>query len=220
MTLRPRERWLRAIRSLPEENGQAYLILKEEKPIGYFFCEHIPAQPRGQECITRDFACATQEAYRAMFGFLAALPTNVVKITVSAPILPLLAEFYKEPFLTMKWALPFQYRVLDVERAIAARGYVPEAKGKIAMKIQDECGDWNTGTWEIEVQEGKGKAKRSSSSKPELEMTIQEFSGLYMGALDAERSAAHGLFGNISPKTIKKMNALFYDHPVHLLDAF
>ena len=220
MTLRPRERWVRAIRSLSEENGQAYLILKEDKPIGYFFCEHLPAQPWGYESITRDFACATQEAYRAMFGFLASLPTNVVKITVSAPILPRLVEFYKEPFITMKWTLPFQYRVLDVEKAIAARAYAPVAKGKLVIKIQDDCGDWNTGTWKIEVQEGLGQAKQASGLKPELEMTIQEFSRLYMGALDAERSAAHGLFTNIPPKTIKKMNALFYDHPVHLLDAF
>jgi predicted acetyltransferase len=220
MTIRPRERWAGILRSFQEQNGQAYMIVKDENSLGYFFCENLPGKPGGHETVVRDFACTTPEAYRAMFGFLAALPTNVVKITVSAPILPNLASFYKEPFITMKWTLPFQYRVVDVERAIAARGFNQEAKGNLRIKILDECGDWNTGVWEIEAAEGKGAAKKISGRKSDLEMTIQDFSKLYMGALDAAGTAPHGVMANISSKTIRKMNDMFHDHPVHLLDSF
>lgn len=220
MTIRPRERWAGLLRSLQEQNGQAYIIVKDEKPIGYFFCEHLPGKPGGHETVVRDFACVTPDAYRAMFGFLAALPTNVVKMTVSAPILPNLASYYKEPFITMKWTLPFQYRVLDVERAIAARGFGLEAKGRLRIKIHDDCGDWNEGVWEIEVEKGKGMAKKTGGKKSDVEMTIQDFSNLYMGALDAASLVSHGVPGNITSKTIMKMNAFFYDHPAHLLDGF
>jgi predicted acetyltransferase len=220
MTVRPREKWAWLLRSLQEQNGQAYIIVKDEKPIGYFFCEDLPGKPSGHENVVRDFACVTIDAYRAMFGFLAALPTNVIKITISAPILPNLVSYYKEPFITMKWTLPFQYRVLDVERAISARGFDPGAKGRLTIKIQDECGDWNTGVWEIEVDAGKGIAKKTGGKKSEVEMTIQDFSRLYMGSLDAVSLVSHGVPGNISLKTIQKMNAFFFDHPAHLLDAF
>ncbi|MBN1901278.1 GNAT family N-acetyltransferase [Candidatus Sumerlaeota bacterium] len=220
MTIRPRERWAAILRSMQELNGQIYLIIRDENPIGYLYCEQILGKPGGHETIVRDFACTTQEAYRAMFGFFASLPTNVGKITLSAPFLPNLASFYKEPFITMKWALPFQYRVLDVERAIGARGFNPDAKGHLKIKILDECGDWNTGVWEIEVASGKGFAKKTTGKKSDIEMTIQDFSRLYMGAFDAASLAAHGVLENIPEKTIMKMDALFRDHPVHLVDGF
>ncbi|MBN1903346.1 GNAT family N-acetyltransferase [Candidatus Sumerlaeota bacterium] len=220
MTIRPRERWVAILRSMQEQNGQIYLIIKDEKPIGYLHCEQILGKPGGHETVVRDFACVTQEAYRAMFGFLASLPTNVAKITAATPILPNLACYFKEPFITMKWALPFQYRVLDVERAVAARGYSPGAKGSLKIKIHDECGDWNTGAWEIEVEQGKGIARKTTGRKADIEMTIQDFSKLYMGALDAASLAAHGVLENISEKTLVKMNAFFHDHPAHLVDGF
>lgn len=220
MTIRSRERWEGILRSSQEQNGQAYIIVKDKKPIGYFVCEHLPGKPGGHETVVRDFSCISLEAYRAMFGFLATLPTNVVKITVSAPILPNLSSFYKEPFITMKWTLPFQYRVVDVERAIALRGFNPETKGKLRVKILDKCGEWNTGVWEIEVESGKGTAKKIAARKTDIEMTIQDFSKLYMGALDAAGISSHGIPGNISSKTARKMNDIFHDHPVHLLDTF
>jgi len=220
MALRSRETWANRLKQVANDKGQAYLIEKDGRCIGYFFCENLPAQPHGHESVTRDLACATPEAFHAMFGFLATLPTNVVKITVAAPASLPLWENYKEPFITMKWTLPLQYRVVDVERAIAARGYLPEAHGRLIIKINDSCGDWNNGVWEIEVQDGHGLARRNADAKSDIEMTIQQFSRLFMGAQDTMALAQQGLFPGVAKSTIHLMNNLFHDRPVHLIDAF
>jgi predicted acetyltransferase len=220
MVVRTRENWSRRLKHLMDEKGQAYLIENDGKPIGYFFCENVAAQPWGYECITRDFACATPEAYPAMFGFLAMLPTNVTKITITAPAFPPLIEHFKEPSFTMKWGVPLQYRVVDVERAVVARGFLPEAHGRFIIAVQDTCGDWNTGMWEIEVQDGHGEARRNPAARAELEMTIQQFAQLFMGHLDMVGLARQGLFSSVSIQTLQLVNTLFHDRPVHLIDAF
>jgi len=220
MALRSSATWAERLKQLSTEKGQAYLIEKDGACLGYFFCEHLSAQPRGYECVVRDFACNSQEAFRAMFGFLSTLPTNVAKISVSAPASLPLWDYYKEPFILMKWALPFQYRVVDVERAVAARGFLVEAKGKIAIKIEDSCGEWNNGIWEIEVSDGNGAARLNQNAKPDAEMSIQQFSKIFMGALDAPFLARQGFMPNILSATLAKINDIFRDYPVHLTDAF
>ncbi len=220
MALRSCETWAARLKQLSSEKGQAYLIEKDGACLGYFFCEHLPAQPWGHECVVRDFACNSQEAFRAMFGFLSTLPTNVTRITVGAPASLPLWEYFKEPFILMKWTIPFQYRVVDIERAIAARGFLPEAKGILVIKIEDICGEWNNGIWEIEVSGGKGAARLNQNAKPDAEMTIQQFSKHFMGAIDAPSLSRQGFLPDIAKPTLEKMNMIFQDYPVHLTDAF
>lgn len=212
--------WRRRLQDLENVRGQAYFIECEGVPVGYFFCENHPLPTGGFDSVTRDFALTAPEAYRAMMGFLSTLPANVTRLTITAPAYPPLTEFFKEPFLTMRWSPSFQYRVLDVEQAVAARGYDPDVRERMVVTIQDETAEWNSGTWEIEVEGGEGRARRLAEAQPEIILSIQEFSRIFLGGCGLKALARQGFFPPVNLSVLGRIDSVFYDRPVHLMDAF
>jgi len=218
LVIRDRGNWEKRINAIGEKSDEIYLVKQEGNATGYFICENVKQQQGEYENIVREFACNTPAAFRAMFGFLAALPTNVKKITLAAPAFPPLAEYFKEPFIDMKWSLPIQYRVVDLERALAKRGFDPDAKGCVVIAVNDDTAVWNTDTWEIEVGEGRAQARRTNEAAA-VEMDIRGFSSLYMGHTAPLSLWRQGRL-NCTKDTARLLQSLFHDNPVYLLDAF
>ena len=90
-------------------------------------------------------------------------------------------------------------RIVDVERAIAARPAPAHASGvDVAIAITDENAPWNAGTWRVTAREGRMSAERTTAS-PGLEMDVGALAPIYNGytrpAAAAGAGAARALNG-------------------------
>lgn len=222
MVVRNRNNWESRLASLANAPGQAYWIDDGAgRPIGYFFCENRPAGPGAFESRTSEFACSSPRAYRAMIGFFSTLPANVKTITLFAPPFPPLLDHFKEPFFPIRRQPTFQFRVVDVEPAMAERGFDPAVRGRLTLELHDEFADWNSGVWSIEFDAGRGLARRAApAAVPELSLSIQQFSRLFIGATDPVSLGRLGLFPHAAPPVLSLLRDAFRDRPAYLADAF
>ncbi|MCX7019740.1 MAG: GNAT family N-acetyltransferase [Candidatus Sumerlaeota bacterium] len=219
MVSRTDANWQWRLSNLTGQGGQAYLIEEAGEAAGYFFCEN-QRSPSCVESRTIELACLTPAAWRAMMGFLATLPNVVTRISVTAPVFPPLFEHFSEPTLHARRQPSFMFRVVDVEQAVARRGYPDHAHGGITIAIRDECGAWNDGTWELQFSDGKGIAVKTTARKPDLELTIQRFSQLYLGYIDLAGLSDHGMLPRSDMDKLRLLRNAFHDRPPYLMDAF
>ncbi|MCX7717335.1 MAG: GNAT family N-acetyltransferase [Candidatus Sumerlaeaceae bacterium] len=222
MLVRTEEMWRGHLRALSGCAGHAYIIEEDGRPTGYFFCEHKSLDtPGAHEALTRDFACTTPAAWRAMMGTLAVLPLNVHRLVIGAPVVPLLTEHFREPSQTARLHPVFMFRVVDLVRAVAGRGYDAQVRGAVRLSVHDAHGPWNSGVWEIEFADGQGEARPAPpGATPDAELTIQEFSELFIGYANPAALRRHGLFAKMSDQTAVLLSAAFCDRVPALADAF
>jgi predicted acetyltransferase len=87
----------------------------------------------------------------------------------------------------------FMLRVVDVEKAIAARPPGPGApEGAFTIAISDASGPWNQGTWRIECTGGRLEAVRSGATAA-IVTDAATFAALYDGFLKTTEAARAGL---------------------------
>jgi len=211
--------WKNRLSSIRRERGEVYVIRSGKKTTGYFFCIHKPLD-FGYEASIREFACLDEEAYKAFFGFLAQLPVQVARISIFAPSSPLLWKYLKEPYAARTLVAPLlQFRVVDVRKAVEARGFPRDVSGRAVLAIRDETADWNAGPWELEIGDGKARMKKTTLT-PDFTCSIQAFSELYSGHAAADQLAADGkLKVRLQPRIPFLKNAFFGLTP-HILTWF
>jgi predicted acetyltransferase len=219
MVVRGEREWNAKRAQMGNDRFQFYLIDGDtpDEPAGYFSCEEKPVEG-GYETIVREVVCLSDAAYRAMFAFLAVLPGNVKKITVGAPEAPCLFPYFTEPFVECRVNASFQARVVDLEQACLARGWREGVSGCVTFAIRDEHGPWNEGAWRLEVADGKAVIGKAASA--EIELTIQQFSGIYLGFHDPVLWVGQGALPRSAADAAAVLKSLFLDKPTNLLDFF
>jgi predicted acetyltransferase len=225
MALRSEKQWdnMRK-RSIPTPPDRfLYYVIEGDRPaepIGYFSCDETPLVGEyGFTTTVREFVCLNDTAYRAMFGFLATLPTNVKKLAVGAPESPCLLRYFTEPFIEIRLSAGFQARVVDVEQACSKRGWAPDAAGSVVFSLADEHGPWNAGTWKLDVADGCASICRTDT-EPGIRLTIQQFSGIFVGFHDPVVWVQYGVLEPHCLGAARTLRQLFFDKPTNLLDWF
>lgn len=200
-------------------SGQTYIIEKDGAAIGYFSCNHI-ADGWPSICEIGQFACATPEAWRAMTGFLATMPTNVSKFQLHAPPSPMLAAHFAEPRATTEVRAHFMGRVLDMQKAVEQRGYRADATGTVRIALTDEHAPWNTATWEMAFGGGEAKCRKIADNNAQCAMTIQMFSQIYFGYTNPDAIVRAGLCTTIPVDVALTLASAFHDRTPYLIDFF
>jgi predicted acetyltransferase len=215
----PRE-WEQQRKKCRESRYHAYVIVNDAGAVrGYFTCEDIPVVPLQYETVVRDLICADAEAYAELFAFLASLPTNVVKITIGHAEKPWLWRYFNEPFVETRIDPYFMARIVDVQQACAQRGYSTHVNAQICFRLADPHGPWNEGTWQLTVAHGEGRLERSSQP-PEIELTVQQFSAIFVGFLDPRELVMNKEIPASSAPAAEKLRSIFFDRPTNLIDFF
>ncbi len=199
---------------------QAYFVLNESGDVrGYFTCEDVPLGPFSYETVVKDLICADAAAYREVITFLAQLPTNVTKVTIGHPEKLWLWQFFKEPFVETRVDPWFMARVVDIERACASRGYASDVLEDVRIRLHDPHGPWNDGAWHLHVEQGEGRIE-PTSAPAEVELSIQQFSSIFVGFLDPMDLLENGELPAASAGAAAKLRRIFRDHPTNLIDFF
>ncbi|WP_299033750.1 enhanced intracellular survival protein Eis [uncultured Pseudokineococcus sp.] len=114
------------------------------------------------------------------------------------------------------------HRVVDVERAMAQRGWPSAVRGSVVVALEDDLAPWNSGTWELAVSGGEGAARRTDA-EPVVRLTPSGLAGLYAGsttALGAVRTAGAEVLVEDRAAGLAALDVLACGDLVEVLDYF
>lgn len=98
-------------------------------------------------------------------------------------------------------------RVVDVQRALSARAYPEALRGTVRLRVEDPRCPWNTGSWLLEVADGRGRAERISSARARVD--ARGLAAMFTGFQDPEDLAAAGLLVEAQPRELSFLRAAF-----------
>lgn len=173
----------------------------------YFSQERNP-RTGYHDVMISDLAFVTADAGRRLLSFLADFATTAESaVFFGGPMHPLVSLMASRHYSVEKrdyWMV----RVLDVARAISARGFPAGVRSEVAIDIADDLITENTGTWMIRVADGRASATRSPASSDALRCDIGAIAPLYSGLYTVRQLA---LLGRVqgSPAAIAAADATF-----------
>ena len=167
---------------------------------------------RGELFVERVHA-ATPESLRALWSVIASHSSVTRAVTaLTAPNDPfwwLTAE--RDATITKRsmWML----RVVDAPAAIAARGFPPAVAAAVPLEINDSARPANSGTWRLEVADGKGAltpaaTSAAAGSTTPLTLGARGLAALYAGTPVATLRLA-GLAVGGTPESDAALDAAF-----------
>ncbi len=184
-------------------DGPVYLALASDAngPQGYVAytlrASKVPHRARSQELKIRDLGWLTLDAYRSLWSFIAGHDL-VGRVTwENAPVDDPAPHLFAEPrMLHGRDEEGSWMRLIDVPEALRQRGYMPRERACV-VKVRiakDELADWNTGTWQIEVDEsGQPEVTSAEDDKDVISLTVRALASIYTGMHSARELAAAGI---------------------------
>jgi predicted acetyltransferase len=156
-------------------------VVGDGRPEGYVVLKQEKRTPPGPpyDLVLLDHAFATPAAGRRILSFLAAHRSLAGDVKwcggPSDPLLSLLAEQTGEPVRPIRWMA----RVLDVGRALGARGYPPGLSAEVHLAVEDRVLEGNAGRWVLRVSGGRGRAARGGRGR--VAVSVEALAPLFTG---------------------------------------
>jgi predicted acetyltransferase len=159
---------------------------------------------------------AIARALWSVVGSGSSVVKNVVAyVAPDDPIHLLLAQEVSHETYVKRWML----RVMDVPKAVSARGFSPVVTGSAALSLQDRLLPGNSGSWQLEVSAGRAELIPSEVSKASLLLGPGGFAALYAGTpVHVLRTA--GLASGGEPVGDELLDAAFAGPAPYLLEYF
>jgi predicted acetyltransferase len=176
-----------------------YLVGDADAPEGFLIYFQDGGVFEESKIEVRDLHATTARAGRRLWTFLADHASIVSSVAwrgpAVEPLLALVGECKFTPVEVFRWML----RIVDVERALAARGYPGDVSVELHFDVTDGLLPANTGRYVLEIQNGTAEVRRGG--RGDLRCDVQGLAPLY--------SALY------SPQTLKTLGWL--DGPDHAL---
>lgn len=161
-------------------------------------------------------ASAAQEVLTFLFDFGMIARTMELH---GGPYHPLLVALPQQRFEVSKYEY-WLLRVLDVEKALAMRGYAAGVSAQVALEVTDELLAENRGHFALEVSGGRGAVQRKQlPGAPLLRVSARGLAPIYSGLLSARQAKLAGLADG-SDEDLAAFDALFCGPPPAFSDMF
>jgi predicted acetyltransferase len=98
------------------------------------------------------------------------------------------------------------FRIVSVERALEARGYLPAVNAEVQFEVADDIIDENNGRFVLKVKDGKAAVKKGG--KGTLKIDIRTLAQIYTGIMSATESRVTGLIEGPQSE-MEKMDVIF-----------
>lgn len=138
-----------------------------------------------------DFAFITAQAGRRMLGFLADFSTTVASVVLPGGVLPAISSLMDAHHYTIDRHEIWMLRILDVARALEARGYPSCIAARLFIEVEDAVLADNAGGWVLVVAGGRGTVRRESSSGT-LRCSVRGLAAIYAGLYTATQARLLG----------------------------
>jgi predicted acetyltransferase len=165
-------------------------------PAGYVCYEsHRGPPPMGTSKVwLREFVALSGDAYQGLLRYLLShdLTDEIFWYgSVEDPLAYAVDDSYQ---VKREYVDDLMLRVVDVERAVAARPAAPGApEGAFGLALSDAAAPWNQGTWRIESSGGKLSARKADGASADLSMEAATFAAVYDGFMKATDAVRSGL---------------------------
>ncbi len=162
------------------------------------------------EILIRDMMPATDAGYRALWHYAVNIDLFPIVKYWNNPVddpLPFLLEDGRA--VETKVFDGLWTRLIDVPAALRARRY--GADGVLVMRVGDSFGEWNDGTYRIEVDDGVAACERTTR-EPDVSLPASTLAALYLGGRSARTLARVGLLHG-DPAAVAKLDSLFRSYP-------
>ncbi|HEY0840762.1 MAG TPA: GNAT family N-acetyltransferase [Vulgatibacter sp.] len=183
--------WRRITEPLIGAKPSGYVVERSGELEGYCFAAKRGSPGDRQELVVSDLAAATPQAATRLLTFLGD-HRSLIERTIwhGGPADPLLLLVREQRYvLTVEEA--WMLRILDVERALEARGFPPGLSARLEFEVFDEVLAGNRGNWILEIHGGEGRVSRGGGGA--IKAHVRGLAPLYSGHLSAQALALTGL---------------------------
>lgn len=189
--------WAR-IRKMRDETYTGFGVRDSSGTLrGYLFLTQQRSNPNGRFSVAlTDFVFNDEAAGRRLWGFLHDFSMMGEDLTFyggpTHPALQLLRQQRHTVELKDDWLI----RVVDVKRALEARGYSPAIRADLSLLITDDVVPENAGHWNIRIADGRATAEKSPTpraSSGTLSVTARGLATIYSGFNSARQAKLLGL---------------------------
>jgi predicted acetyltransferase len=164
-----------------------------------------------------DLVAATPRAGRRLLTFLAdhrsTIDSAVWHGAPADPILLLLTEHSYRVRLVDHWLL----RLVDVPRALEARGYPGRLSASVSFRVEDELFPANRGPFVLEVAGGSAQVRRGGRARARID--VRGLAALYSGHLTAAQLAVTDYLA-ATPAEVAALQTIFAGPTPWMSDAF
>lgn len=202
--------WQGLMQTEEQETLYSYLIGDKDQPQGYI----IFAQDRnkdGSVLRVRDWVMLSHEAIVTFWAFIANHRSQIDKMRWKSSIVDSLTLLLPEQTAKLDHCDRWMLRIVDVCKALAARGYPSKVEAELHLEIYDSLLTANQDKFILSVANGRGEVSRGG--RGELQLDVQALSSLYSslfsphqlqlaGKLNATAAAlatATQIFAGVSP---------------------
>ncbi len=182
-----------------------------------FLSQRRKADTGRSDVFLSDAAFIDAAAGRRLLAFLGDFATMGDEVQVFGgswhPLLMLLPQ----PRYTVKLKDYHMLRVVSVERAIAARGYLPGIDAELHLSVRDELIPENTGAWIVRVKDGVGHAERGGRGS--LTLDIRGLAAMFAGFLGGRQLPMVGL-GEGDERSLATAECVFGGSSPWIIDMY
>ncbi len=194
----------------------------------------ISYAPRLREgaLMIREMLAASPSAVNRLLAFLGAHRTQVEACVYHGPPAdPILGPL--EPFsYQVRVKSPWMLRIVDVARALEARGYAARARGAVTLAVRDDFLAHNRGRFRLEVEEGRaavrklrggragGRAVGQGTAREDVRIDVRGLAALYSGFSSARDLAALTPLAEGSARALETLDAIFAGPTPWMADEF
>jgi len=179
----------------PEKKGEpVYVGIYSDtagQPRGHIVYQTRGSEGDGQKMKVTDFIALDLEAYRGLWDYI--LRHDLVHECVFEGVVgeddPAPDLLLEPRILNKKVSDGIWLRVVDVEKALAARPYA--TRGDLAIGLTDAMCEWNSGTWLMET-DGATTDVRQTDRTPDIVVTPNGLASLLAGYRTARHLARAG----------------------------
>lgn len=168
--------WQRIIQPDEKETVYAYFIGPKDQPQGYIIFTQERTED-GEVLWVKDWVLRTVAAAQTFWSFLANHRFQIHQVrwksSATDSLTLLLPEQTAKIWRESRWLL----RIVDVVKALEARGYPSGIQAELHLEIQDNLLTENNGKFILSVANGRGEVTRGG--KGELQLNIRELAPLY-----------------------------------------
>jgi predicted acetyltransferase len=169
------------------------LAERDGEPVGYALYRTKPERSAGGQVIVLEIHADDPPAYAALLRFLfdidltATITFERRPIPPDSPVMHLLMNVRAaEPC----WCDALYLRLVDVDRALAARSYATQID--TVIEVTDDFCPWNAGRWRLMGDE-KGATCERTTAEPELALAARELGTVFLGGFTLRALADAGL---------------------------
>lgn len=191
-----------------EEGGrvEGYVYLYERRGAGLFYNVHVT------DIVTRG-----PSATRRLLGFLSDHGSNGRDLLFASGPSDPFAQALPEVGFELKGDDQWMLRVVDVKKALEARGYIGGLRAEIHLDITDELLPENAGRFVLSVEGGRGRVRRGGRGR--LSLDVRGLAPLYTGHMHPAGLAAAGLLAG-APAEMQRATAIFAGPSPWMPDQF